>query len=315
MGLLRYTPLFLIIIIIIASFFYFSIEVNEETNSVEEKTNFGSYEAKFPRGIVGMWVKDGLSKRVTVPPEVKAYCFDICHSKKKLGLKLKPLNSQKFECSCKNLLSYSKEADLFADKADEYDKEIKAKDQFFYLRVPHWRHMPLTYKIKWGCGEFLNAQVLKAFGIIENVTEKAVYFKEVDDGPDIELSCEFRKCEPSECLIGDSLGEAGYREYGDRIYYATILLKGKNGYSEKGTDSGFYVLGCDAAEIEIHEILHFLLAEDKNMGHNNNPDSIMYKGGRGFSSNPLMNPERCANRKVGIIDDYIIEKLKNNYGK
>ena len=335
MSWLRFAPLFLILIIVISGGYYLFSDktdiqttisnVEEETKEdksvkevvEEQKVDLGFYEARVPEGMIGIMLRENIHESVNLLPEVKAYCFDICHTKKSLGLKVEPISTEKFECSCENSLGlYSKEAELEASKADEYDKEIKAKDEYSHIEIQHWRHMPLTYKIKdeSKCGEFIVGQIKKAVGIIEDATDKVVRFEEVSKDPDIEFFCTFRKCDPGKMCIGDSLGNAGWQFYDNRIYYAVVELEGIDGYSEKGLDSGFYVSGCDTAEVEVHEILHTFLGVNKEVGHNDIPNSIMNKIGHS-SDGYIMTPEKCAKRVPRVIDNYIIEELKRIYGK
>jgi len=333
MSLLRYIPLLLIIVIVISGTFYLFSDKNDiqttisnveeetkEDKNVEEiveekKVDLGFYEAKVPAGMIGTMLRENIHESVNLPPEVKAYCFDICHKKKSLGLKLEPISTEEFECSCENSFGlYGKEAELYANKADEYDKEIKAKDDFSHLEVQHWRHMPLTYAIndEKECGEFVASQIQKAVGIIEDATDNIVRFEEVGKDPDIEFFCTFLKCDSGKMCIRDSLGNAGWQFYDNRIYYAVIELVGIDGYSEKGLDSGFYASSCDTAEVEVHEILHTFLGVDKESMHNDIPNSIMYKQGRS-GDGYIMTPEKCAKIIPRIIDADIIQKLKSNY--
>jgi len=169
------------------------------------------------------------------------------------------------------------------------------EDQFSEIKDLHWTHMPLTYSIDKSC-ENLAENTKKSLAIIENSTNKAVYFKE-ESNPDINISCSqvencYEKKEErkwfwiitTEAICGHESGTAQIKIKGNKIINARINLFSVSNKKD------------NCSETIIHEILHVF-----NYKHNENKSSIMY-------------PEKSegCNEKI---DKEIIEDLLKKYKK
>ena len=151
--------------------------------------------------------------------------------------------------------------------------------------------MPITYQImdKDECGDYEIRQIYRAFEKLEEATGEVVRFEEVDQDPNLELSCEFikdcyskkidiRKEEgiiyESEEICPHAAGTAQITKLeGFKIKKAEVTLIGLDGFSETAGNgaSGFYIGSCGHTTVEVHEILHTF-----GFGHTDNPESVMY---------------------------------------
>jgi hypothetical protein len=174
---------------------------------------------------------------------------------------------------------------------------ILTEDQFSEIKDLHWTHMPLTYSIDRNCGN-LAENIRKSLSIIENSTNRAVYFKE-GSNPDINISCsQVENCHEkktervwfwiitTEAVCEHESGTAQItRIKGNKIINAKINLflvpKTKNE---------------NCSETEIHEILHIF-----NYKHSENNKSIMY---------PSKENDECNEKIDSEIANDLISKYK-----
>lgn len=191
------------------------------------------------------------------------------------------LSSETFSCQC---FDYSKEIIL--------TKEIAARDLELYgQKKVRWEKMPITYQImnQDDCGDYETRKIYRAFERIQEATDSAVQFKEVDHDASIELTCKYikdcyykkidiRKEEgviyEYESICPHEAGVATITHYeGFTIKKATIDLIGLAGFAETEGHgaSGFYIGSCGHPTVEIHEILHTF-----GFSHTPVPESIMY---------------------------------------
>ena len=232
-------------------------------------------------------VSNTLSSQITT--EIFLFCAHTCLSKNFNSLQLRPIENETFGCYCgegDDWNAYQKEIELDVNKGQEYLKKLNDEDQFPYSGV-HWNHMPITYKIrdKDACGEFQTMQIYNAFETIEEVTQRTVNFKEVNQYPDIEFYCTIINC-GNQCYLHNKAHEMGY-VLNNMVYYSRIEMFGTSG------ESGFNPLRYPGTEV--HEILHTFGFE-----HNNIRDSIM--------------SHEVTSGKQRTIDNYIIQELKRIYG-
>ena len=190
-------------------------------------------------------------------------------------------SNKSFFCSCSD---YSNE---LAAKTEITTRDLKLYSQ----KKIWWEKMPITYQImdKDECGDYEIRQIYRAFEKLEEATGEVVRFEEVDQDPNLELSCEFikgcyskkidiRKEEgiiyESEEICPHAAGTAQITKLeGFKIKKAEVTLIGLDGFSETAGNgaSGFYIGSCGHTTVEVHEILHTF-----GFGHTNNPESVMY---------------------------------------
>ena len=202
------------------------------------------------------------------------------------------------------------------------DEEIK--DDFSNIKEMHWNHMPITYEItnKMTCGKYEQGMILRGFNEIESVTEGIVWFEEVNDSADIEITCSFIKdCYERhidirtyftieyESICGHDSGNAQIIEYQENIISkAKIGLIGLHGFAETSNRgmSGFSIGDCGYPHTEIHEILHTF-----NFGHSIDPYNIMHPFAESVGYTIHIKGE-CQNA-IKSIDESIISCLKYIY--
>lgn len=146
----------------------------------------------------------------------------------------------------------------------------KETDPFSQINSSHWTHMPLTYSIDINCDN-LRENIMKSLRIIENSTNRTVYFKEASN-PDINISCsQIENCYEkkierrwfwivtTEAVCEHESGTAQITKMkGNKIINAKINL-----FSLSKEDN--------CPQTEIHEILHVF-----DYQHSTNNKSIMY---------------------------------------
>ncbi|MBR9691326.1 hypothetical protein GOV06_00925 [Candidatus Woesearchaeota archaeon] len=192
------------------------------------------------------------------------------------------------------------------------------------IKEKHWTHMPVTYSIDEGCGDYETRKIEKGFFEIENATNGIVYFEKADFPADIDVSCSFLEdCYKKwvdirkeqgviyryETICNHTKGKAQIMAIrGNDILKARIEMIGLAGFSEtngKGM-SGFYIGSCGYATTEIHEILHTF-----GFGHIDDPDSIMYyaEDGVGYT---MQDENACVGSRKKV-DKEIVDKLVEIY--
>lgn len=190
-------------------------------------------------------------------------------------------SSEKFFCQC---FDYRKELVV--------TKEITDRNlELYKKKLVYWTELPITYKImnEDDCGDYESRKIRRAFDQIQDATEEAVQFKEVQHNANIELTCKYLKdCYKKkidirkeegviyeyESICSHEAGVAQITDYeGFALKKAKIDLIGLAGFAETSGygASGFYIGSCGHMTVEVHEILHAL-----GFGHTNNPESIMY---------------------------------------
>ena len=62
-------------------------------------------------------------------------------------------------------------------------QNLETQDNFYYVKKPHWPHMPVTYFIESddGCGRYEANRIKRAFLGISNATSNAVLFTQAND--------------------------------------------------------------------------------------------------------------------------------------
>lgn len=135
--------------------------------------------------------------------------------------------------------------------------DVETKDDFLEIKEPHWRHMPLTYKIN-NCPERQKNLTRLAFEKIEFETGYIVDFEETSEEPDIEINCKLQGV-GGESAIADALPYTD-TYFPNLIYYADINFYGQGGICLTGYPA-----------LEVHEILHTF-----GFVHNGLTSSIMH---------------------------------------
>jgi len=155
-------------------------------------------------------------------------------------------------------------------------------------------------------------------------TNGVVYFKEVEQNPDIYVYCSFiENCYSYsvdvqekvtyryESICSHKKGVAQIMKLaGDRILQARIEMIGLAGFSEQDygqSQSGFYIGSCGHPTTEVHEILHTF-----GFGHKDDEESIMYfnEDSVGYT---LQKKGECIGKRKSIDAD-IARTLKETYG-
>ncbi|MEK6809444.1 MAG: hypothetical protein AABY40_02115, partial [Nanoarchaeota archaeon] len=102
-------------------------------------------------------------------------------------------------------LEYNQSSGLFFCTCSDYQYELAAKTDIterslglYRQKKIWWEHLPVTYQImnKDECGDYETKKIRKGFQRIEDATDDAVKFAEVeeaDDDADIEVTCTFIK--------------------------------------------------------------------------------------------------------------------------
>jgi len=216
--------------------------------------------------------------------------------------------------------------DMKAEKAKVIEE---TDDQFSNVEGLHWSHMPITYHImnEDECGGYESRKIQKSFKEIEEATNGAVKFKEVNEPADIDVKCSFiYDCYKSwvdvpeegpyfykyESICAHTAGWARLIDVeGNKIKKAEIELIGLGGFAETGRKngemSGFFVGSCGNTNTEIHEILHTF-----RYGHINDPESVMYESEE-LISYTIQEKGACIGSKKGV-DILIARDLINKYG-
>jgi hypothetical protein len=191
-----------------------------------------------------------------------------------------------------------------------------------------WAKMPVSYYItKDVCGIYETNKIRRAFQRVQEATNGAVSFEEIDNlnQSNIYVHCSFLEdCYEKTIDIREDLGVVYYYESicdhtsgiaqiknidGNQIIRADIEMIGLAGFSEtdrKGM-SGFYVGSCGHPTTEIHEILHTF-----DYNHVNDSTSIMYRSGDivGYT---IQNEGGCLGSDIPI-DEWIVKDLIQTYG-
>jgi ssRNA-specific RNase YbeY (16S rRNA maturation enzyme) len=182
-----------------------------------------------------------------------------------------------------------------------------AGDEFSNIETPHWTHIPVTYSIDNKECESQTENIQKAFNTLEKETNSAVSFQQVQNNPDIEITCFVledcyeEKTEKkwfwiitTEAICSHKSGKAQITKLrGNKIINAKIELI--NIEEEKqGKKPG----QNNCSENIIHEILHVF-----DYSHKQDNNSIMY---------PDKPADSACNEKI---DDDIIEDLIAKYKK
>ena len=206
-----------------------------------------------------------------------------------------------------------------------YNLIIEERDDAFYLADKiHWTHMPVTFSVESTCGSYEINKVRRGFAAVEEATSGVVYFKEIEQNPNIYVYCSFiEDCYSYtvdvqedvtyryESICSHKKGVAQIMKLaGDRILQARIEMIGLAGFSEQDygqSQSGFYIGSCGHPTTEIHEILHTF-----GYGHKDNEESIMYfnEDSVGYT---LQKRGECVGKRKSIDAD-IARELKETYG-
>lgn len=172
---------------------------------------------------------------------------------------------------------------------------IQETDQFSNIDSPHWTHMPLTYSVQDNCNK---DKITKAMNLVEQSTNQAVSFNQVESNADITITCQnldncYEKKQvrrwfwiiTTEAVCEHEAGIAKITKMrANKILKADITLVNIKEKQSNCTDA------------ELHELLHILSYE-----HSKNNESIMY---------PEASPE-CKE----YIDKDIADDLIKKYSK
>lgn len=121
--------------------------------------------------------------------------------------------------------------------------DIKKTDSFFGIEEPHWKHLPLTYRID-NCIERQTNLTRLAFEKIAFETGYIVDFEETSENPDILIYCDPTIGDSEELTIAETLPYVdSYFE--NLIVYAEITIYGQGSICLTGYPA-----------LEVHEILH-----------------------------------------------------------
>ncbi len=208
-------------------------------------------------------------------------------------------------------------------KREVVPQDSGINDDFSYVSKPHWTHMPVTYKIlnEEECGRYETTRIRRAFSDLTNATNGVVYFAQLNDSVDIELTCIFiedcykRSVEISsdyviryETICEHELGLTRTTAEENEIRKAEIYLYGLSGFAETKREgpSGFYVGTCGHADTEIHELLHAF-----GYKHSEDNSSIMYYKSDTFGLS-IRKVGECQGSK-GEIDKSIVDDLIKTY--
>jgi len=171
-------------------------------------------------------------------------------------------------------------------------------DDFSENEVLHWGHMPLSYKIQNpdACSVDLKDRVDLAFKKINYETGRKVFFKEVDENPDISVFCKDYSYQENIGVTGEV--SSFDVKYGDAVYWVSpdnsdLIINARVNFYGKGS-----VCSTGYPTTEVHEILHALGFE-----HNYRVNSIM-------RPEPAESSQSC---KFVKIDEEIISTLKEIY--
>ena len=168
-------------------------------------------------------------------------------------------------------------------KYENYYSEKYVYEEIHEQKLVSKNQLPITYHISYYCSDYMKERIRGAFDILEEEVDYILSFSEIQEYPDIEISCTL-----------SSEGE---------VYTAGEATLGVIGQSVEGSEINFYNLkskvevysmgACYGPDTEIHEILHTF--------------------GFDHSKSGIMNDFTSIDCPVILIGSYITECLKYTY--
>ena len=167
-----------------------------------------------------------------------------------------------------NLVNVVEEVDSKTDQIQNSSWILNGGSWMNYQNLAYWDHMPLTYNLLECPNEYEINRIRNAFQLVQNETDNAVRFLEVNGSSDIISLCH-REYKEGETEGMFESGDAEIKVSGDLIVSGTLNFN--------SVREGYYPGGCvDYPAVEIHEIIHVL-----GLGHTSRNISIMNSVGNG----------------------------------